>query len=310
MSNKDNQRLKYKFFLIIICLCAALLAGICFAVLGYNGSIETEFSPGEVAWKLNWWDSVSSSTHAPSSTPTFSSTPDSVLEPTSYTLVTGIISPFPSSTPITTITFSLSVLLKGFDPATNTYDYLYLGRYPQIGDDDPILWRVLTVQDGQALLLSEKILDAHRYDTSSKTWEGSELKTWLNNDFISTAFNLQERAAIVNSTERGKVFPLLEDDLKKPEYGFTSNETDPKRSAIPTEHALGRAVDSRNGKSIYYTRTPGDGDNMVAVTSKGMLSLAGIERDDLGIRPAIWIRTSEFSISKGDGSLQQPYILL
>lgn len=310
MNNEANQNRKTKYFLIFISFCVALLAGICFAALGYNGSIETELSLGEVAWKLKWWDPVPSSAPAPSSTPTFSSTPGSILEPTSYTLVTGIISPSPSSAPITTVTSSLSVPLKGFDPVANTYDYLYFGRYPQIGDDDPILWRVLTVQDGRALLLSEKVLDAHRYDTSSKTWEGSELKTWLNNDFISTAFNPQERAAIVDSTERCKVFPLLEDDLKKPEYGFTSNETDPKRSAISTEHALGRAVDSRNGKSIYYTRTPGDGDNMVAVTSKGMLSLAGIERDDLGIRPAIWIRTSEFSILKGDGSLQQPYILL
>lgn len=303
---KSNHEINWLLVAAVILFFISVVV-IVLAALGYNGFLKTELSPGEAVWTLKWWDSSSTTTPTPSATSPVFSEPFSMLETTSSLLTMGVSA---SPSPIVVSPSTTSFQLKGYDTATGIYDYVYFGRYPQIGDDDPILWRVLTVQDGQALLLSEKILDAHRYDTSSKTWEGSELKSWLNNDFISTAFNPQERAAIVDSTERDKVFPLLEDDLKKSEYGFTSNETDPKRSAIPTEHALGRAVDSRNGKSIYYTRTPGDGDNMVAVTSKGMLSLAGIERDDLGIRPAIWIKTGEFSITKGDGSLRQPYILL
>lgn len=308
MHNEDKSNHEINWLLVAaVILFFISVVVIVLAALGYNGFLKTELSPGEAVWTLKWWDSSSTTTPTPSATFPVSSEPFSMLETTASPLTMGVSA---SLSPIVASPSAVSFQLKGYDAATGMHDYVYFGRYPQVGDNDPILWRVLTVQNGLALLLSEKVLDAHRYDTSSKNWEGSELKTWLNNNFISTAFSHNERATIVDSTERGKVFPLLEDDLKKPEYGFTSNETDPQRSAIPTEHALGRAVDSRNGKSIYYTRTPGDGDNMVAVTSKGMLSLAGIERDDLGIRPAIWIRISEFSISKGDGSLQKPYILL
>lgn len=308
MHNEDKSNHKINWLLVAaVILFFISVVVIVLAALGYNGFLKTELSPGEAVWTLKWWDSSSTTTPTPSATSPVSSEPFSMLETTSSPLTMGVSA---SPSPIIASPSTVSFQLKGYDTATGMYDYVYFGRYPQVGDNDPILWRVLTVQNGLALLLSEKVLDAHRYDTSSKNWEGSDLKTWLNNDFISTAFSPKERASIVDSTERGKVFPLLEDDLKKSEYGFTSNETDLTRSAIPTEHALGKAVDSRNGKSIYYTRTPGDGDNIVAVTSKGILSLAGIERDDLGIRPAIWIKTSEFSISKGEGSHQQPFILL
>ena len=53
--------------------------------------------------------------------------------------------------------------LRGYD-AREGYVYLTLGTFPQTkeGAELPILWRVLSVQDGRALLLSEHVLEARR----------------------------------------------------------------------------------------------------------------------------------------------------
>ena len=65
---------------------------------------------------------------------------------------------------------------------------------------EPIEWRVLTNSDGACSLVSNLLLDAHRYsaDFSGQNASGyyannyaqSELKSWLNGDFLSKAFSL------------------------------------------------------------------------------------------------------------------------
>jgi len=56
-----------------------------------------------------------------------------------------------------------------------------------------IEWRVLDVQDGKALLLSEYFLTPWRYIRyhnifTEVTWENSDIRWWLNNDFYHTNF--------------------------------------------------------------------------------------------------------------------------
>lgn len=73
---------------------------------------------------------------------------------------------------------------------------------------EPIEWTVLDVQDGVAFLLSSKILDASafgmKYDkekfgfeSSFYLWEFVTLRTWLNNEFYSTAFSDAEKEKLV-----------------------------------------------------------------------------------------------------------------
>ena len=52
--------------------------------------------------------------------------------------------------------------LRGWDQKEG-YVYVALGRWPQTaeGDKEPIVWRVLTVEDGAAYLLSEYVLLAY-----------------------------------------------------------------------------------------------------------------------------------------------------
>ena len=89
------------------------------------------------------------------------------------------------------------------------------GRYPQNADgmdtDTPILWRVLDIVDGHALLLSDKILDAIPYhdEWEDTCWEKCDLNAWLNKrvnkyknrkvaSFYYDAFNSKEQSRIVN----------------------------------------------------------------------------------------------------------------
>lgn len=76
---------------------------------------------------------------------------------------------------------------------------LFFGNYYQEDGNvkSPIEWEILNVNDGEAFLVSKKILDAHKYDQHSSNWESSEIRQWLNGYFFDTAFNLDEKSLIV-----------------------------------------------------------------------------------------------------------------
>ena len=82
---------------------------------------------------------------------------------------------------------------------------------------EPIVWRVLAVKDGIALLLSENALDDLQYSTvyTNVTWETSNIRSWLNGygadkntgsidysnkGFINKAFSADEQA-LISTTE-------------------------------------------------------------------------------------------------------------
>ena len=81
-------------------------------------------------------------------------------------------------------------------------DIIEFGRYPQTKDGDtfkvePIKWRVLEINNGEALILSEKILDTHMFSEESNNYADSEIRRWLNNEFYNKAFNEEEKSRIV-----------------------------------------------------------------------------------------------------------------
>lgn len=81
-------------------------------------------------------------------------------------------------------------------------DTVCFGRYPQspAGDDETaIRWLVLDRSDGVALLLSERLLDSRRFHHARDDvgWRGSDIRTWLNTEFLDSAFDDSERGAIL-----------------------------------------------------------------------------------------------------------------
>ena len=78
-----------------------------------------------------------------------------------------------------------------------------LGSFPQSdatgAKKDPVEWIVLAVEDGKALLISEKGLDCRMYhgDNTTMTWENCDLRKWLNGEFFQDAFTAEEQAVLL-----------------------------------------------------------------------------------------------------------------
>ncbi len=82
-------------------------------------------------------------------------------------------------------------------------DRVSFGRYPQgpNGEVEPIIWRVLKRDSDGFPVISEKGLDAKPYNKKlvDITWADCTLRRWLNEEFVSMAFNELEQSLIKTS---------------------------------------------------------------------------------------------------------------
>lgn len=162
-------------------------------------------------------------------------------------------------------------------PDADTYHYF---KY------EPVKWRVLKIEDNQALLLSDAALDAQQYHTAEAdtTWEASTIRSWLNGydssynqqktdyssrNFIDCAFTPDEQSAIAvtslvnadnlsHGTPGGnhttdKIFLLSESEVygeSAAPYGFVSdrNEYDEARRSKSSTYAKAMGVYSSTGE--------------------------------------------------------------
>ena len=147
---------------------------------------------------------------------------------------------------------------------------------------EPIRWRILERKGNEPLLLSDILLDAHRYNKNYKgakdgryanNYERSEIRAWLNKDFIKIAFpsgserilatdvdnsvattgSKSNRYVCENTSDR--VFLLSYQDYCNSSYGFSD---DASRQRSPTDYAVAKGAykDSKNGNGWYWTRSP------------------------------------------------------
>lgn len=125
--------------------------------------------------------------------------------------------------------FGTSVLNDPVEWQGNDYwrgDYVYFGTY----DGHPIRFRVLSKSTtdfgGNTMLLeSEEILKIQKaFDTSSNRWESSSLRTYLNDDFITSSFMPGERQAIASSTKAARSQTDLNTDTTKYRFAPLSND--------------------------------------------------------------------------------------
>ena len=185
-------------------------------------------------------------------------------------------------------------------------DHFTLGNYPQgaNGEVQPIEWRVLDVQNGRALVISEKLIDCVKYNEeyTSVTWETCTLRSWMNNDFLKQAFS-SEQAKIVtvtnqnldnpaHGTEGGnatqdKIFVLSIDEANQ--YFISDSD----RKAYTTNYA--RKQRYGKGADNWWLRSPGDdGFSAAIVYLDGSISQSGLfdVNNDVAVRPAFWLNLS------------------
>lgn len=78
-----------------------------------------------------------------------------------------------------------------------------LGRYPvSAGRTAPLTWFVLERRGNDVLLISSQIIDGRQYhhQVDDITWAQSDLRTWLNGEFLETAFSARERERLIART--------------------------------------------------------------------------------------------------------------
>ena len=208
--------------------------------------------------------------------------------------------------------------LRGFSE-TLGWQYLELGTFPQTLENglEPIVWRVLAVEDHRAYLVSEYVLisrrihnDDLRYAQSGGDFAQTELYAYLNGEFLAH-FTDTERALLMLAD--GALVTLLSaDDLRNRAYGFGS---DVSRGAIGTPWALQNGLfqysRAYGNTSPYWTRTPYDGADYAAccTKAKGNIGWIRVVVQNEGCRPACWIDLDRIALDGGQGTLTDPFRL-
>lgn len=211
--------------------------------------------------------------------------------------------------------------LRGYSK-DDGYVYVNLGRYPQKADGTvlPLLWRVLTADEGKAYLCSEYILFAMplhvnytEYKTIGPDFGKTDLSHYLNGEFSAAAFTEEELSLLQDFETYGKVFLMDSSELKNRELGLGVGEP---LKAWGTEYAIqvtGLFVyRPRYGShSPYWTRNQSTTDARHARCTKDEGEVGHIisDRENEGVRPACYLDLSLAEVVSGTGTMEDPFIL-
>ena len=171
-------------------------------------------------------------------------------------------------------------------------------------EKEPIEWIILDKNEDTKteILLSKYVLDRRKYNELyvNANWQKSELRTWLNNEFYTEAFEgIGGRFVLVSAIDNHKNpdFKTLEsgttyDKVYLPSYDEMKKYLDPNYlRAKGTQYfeMKGGYVD-KDGFADWWGRTPGDTDkHIMNVAASGEIVMKGdyVTTDDIGIRPMI-----------------------
>ena len=187
----------------------------------------------------------------------------------------------------------------------NVGDFYQFGNY----QGEEIIWRVLAVENGKALLISDKGLDAKPYNNTfdAVTWETCNLRRWLNNEFLTSSFDAseQERIAVMTVTAdvnlqfrivttdsgkdtKDKIFLLSIQEAEK----YFATDKDRKVYLTASAKKNGAYEDSSSKYGRWWLRSPGVINKCAAIVSvSGACNGGGLDVDcnDNCIRPALWL---------------------
>ena len=209
-------------------------------------------------------------------------------------------------------------------------DRIPFGQYPQgvNGEVQPLMWRVLAVKNGVALLITDKLIDCVRYNESYTyvTWETCTLRKWMNKDFIKKAFSYSQEVQIVTVTNHTTCGTKVENVTQDRIFALSMDEAmryfrdDRDRMSVVTEYAKIRGVNIlddrlakkyqkngflKNGETtgIWWLRSKSNITNLCAnnimgcahfVYAHGNIEQTGtigetITCNNVGVRPAFWL---------------------
>lgn len=182
---------------------------------------------------------------------------------------------------------------------------VYFGSFTQQGSEaEPIEWIVLDEADGKTLLLAKDCLASLPWHNAhmAVTWDKSDLRAWLNGEFLQTAFTAEEQGRILltdldNSDVLGYGTPVGA-DTRDQVFLLSGTEgklylTDAIRTVTPTRYAISQgAYTNGAGQCAWWLRSPGMTPTSPAYyASAGSIGSRAHEVDEtiIGVRPALWV---------------------
>ena len=172
-------------------------------------------------------------------------------------------------------------------------------------------WRVLDIQNNQALLLSESILEKRLYNDKKTdiTWENCTLRNYLNNDFYNKLTD-SDKGRIVKKTIPNKdnqwygtsggkdtpdhIFLLSLEEVVQyfGDSGQLKNKNPNNKYLIDDEYNEKRiAKDTSGAAAWWWLRSPGGNTRIAADVNEGgfvFMSGDGVSASG-GVRPALWL---------------------
>lgn len=212
----------------------------------------------------------------------------------------------------------------------NNQDYRYF-KY------EPVKWRVLNVDGEKALLVADKALDLKPYHNTytDVTWETCSLRSWLNNEFINSAFLANERSAIPSTTVKAessirpttdgnkvdggkdttdKIFILSFSEVSG-KYGFRSvddldsyGDHDEAKKCDMTNFAYAFTSSWAEEKEdcYWWIRNPGDYSYLAVISGENGRVLGygnGVNASQPAVRPALYLDLSNKKVYSDAGTV-------
>ena len=162
---------------------------------------------------------------------------------------------------------------KSVDTSLKEQTTYEVGDILDFGDHN---WIVLDKENDELLLISEDIYECKVFDQDSNEWEDSDIKAYLNDEFLNNNFSLEKQEGM-SDKGYGKVFLLSYEEAE--EY---------------FEDDASRIAKYRGQPYSWYLRSPGyTSDHVMRVGVAGRITENGEGiTEERGIRPAIWIDRS------------------
>ena len=211
--------------------------------------------------------------------------------------ITGL---FELNSPFSQAATTLSNPLYDAEKDYAEWDCIYFGRYPQDSADkndmQPIKWRVLSVENNIAMLMSDKSLFAAEYTVPMSygpRWETSYVRFKIS-DFFSTAFANDELKCLqfVDIKNEGnpkypeqidyqdttqKVYILSYSEACNPKYGFCEDPEKESKTRMATTTIYALCKDG-NVHQNWWLRTQGKERTYTTnVLSNGAIDVDGTE---------------------------------
>ncbi len=209
--------------------------------------------------------------------------------------------------------FAPQAMAEGM-PLPQVGDTVFFGSYEQDNvienGKEPIEWMVLKVEDGKAMLLSKYCIEVVIFYPKrvAMYWGKSDLRQWMNSDFLNEAFTPEEQAQIVTTAVKNanphhmkgadedtmdKVFLLSKTEVLE----FFPEQAD--RVAYPTQYAIAReaTLSSKTGSCRWWTRSSGARPmDMWGIRVDGRMTAYGMQDVDWPgntMRPVIWVECTK-----------------